>query len=133
MSTLQLPEIHATSPTLADHARVLASCRPLRAAGSLRFVLGNPKAWLGTAYHEVLKEIVNVDLDQETVGAAVDRLWNKSIANHQRRADAHALDRRFGSPMTWPGYHIAHASVLLRAQELFAGVPPTVVADGEQA
>jgi len=30
------------------------------------------------------------------------------------------LDRRFGSPETWPGYHLARASALLRARELAA-------------
>jgi hypothetical protein len=134
VSTVQLPEIHATSPTLAETMRAcLLRAGLSRAAGSSSFVLGNPKAWLGTAYHEVLEKIVEVDLGQETAGAAVERLWNKSIADQQRRADAHGLDRRFGSPPTWPGYHVARASVELRAQELCAGLPPTIVPGEQQA
>jgi hypothetical protein len=30
----------------------------------------------------------------------------------------HALDRRYGLPVTWPGYYVAKASALLRAAEL---------------
>src|SRR4026209_822444 len=49
---LALPEIGATSPTLSESMR---QCR-LRAglsktAGASAMILGNPKAWLGTAYH----------------------------------------------------------------------------------
>jgi hypothetical protein len=104
-----------------------------RATGSSRFVLGNPKAWLGTAYHEVLEKIVEVDLDQETLDAAVERLWNQAIATQQQRADAHALDRRFGSPTAWPGYHVARASVALRIQELSAGPAPAAAPTAKQA
>jgi len=121
VSPLELPQIHATSPTLAETMRACFLRAGLsRATGSSRFVLGNPKAWLGTAYHEVLEKIVEVDLDQETLDAAVERLWNQAIATQQQRADVHALDRRFGSPTAWPGYHVARASVVLRAQELSA-------------
>jgi hypothetical protein len=80
-------------------------------------VLGNPKAWLGTAYHEVLEQVAAAvsidDLDVTT-----ERLWDEAIAALQRRVSAHPLDRRFGSPETWPGYHLARASALLRAREL---------------
>lgn len=93
-----------------------------RASGGSKFVLGNPKAWLGTAYHEVLEKIVHVDLGQEPLLDAVARLWNEAVAAQERRAKAHALDRRFGPPVGWPGYHVARASVLLRAEEL-AGKP----------
>lgn len=104
----------------------------LRATGSSSFVLGNPKAWLGTAYHEVLEKIVEIDLSQESLDGTVERLWDQAIAAQQQRADAHALDRRFGPPTTWPGYHLAHASVQLRARELAAASASAVVsATGE--
>jgi hypothetical protein len=89
-----------------------------RAKGSSAFALGNPKAWLGTAYHKVLEKIVGCDITQETLEAAVDRLWKQAIDDQEQRVRAHALNRRFGLPTTWPGYYIAYASVLLRAQEL---------------
>lgn len=127
MSTVELPQIRATSPTLAETMRTcLLRAGLSRATGSSRFVLGNPKAWLGTAYHEVLEKIVEVDLGQETLDAAVERMWNQAIATQQQRADMHALDRRFGTPAAWPGYHVARASVMLRAQDLSRGSAPAV-------
>ena len=89
-----------------------------KSSGSSAFVLGNPKAWLGTAYHEVLEKIVEVDLRHESIEEAVERLWNQAIAFQQRRVGAHPLNRRFGVPESWRGYYLARASVLLRAQEL---------------
>ncbi len=124
MLTLELPEIRATSPTLAETMRsCLLRAGLSKATGSSDFVLGNPKAWLGTAYHEVLEKIVGINLGEESLEAAVERLWHQAVAAQQNRADTHALDRRFGSPTAWPGYHVARASVLLRAQEI-AGGPP---------
>ena len=96
-----------------------------KASGSSNFVLGNPKAWLGTAYHEVLEKIVDINLGQQSLEDAVERLWGQAIAAQQQRSASHVLDRRFGSPTSWPGYHVARASVLLRAQELAAGPAPT--------
>lgn len=75
MSRLELPQIGATSPTLAETMRACFLRAGLsRAAESSRFVLGNSKAWLGTAYHEVLEKIVEVDLGQESLDAAIERL-----------------------------------------------------------
>jgi len=128
VATLELPEIRATSPTLAETMRAcLLRAGLSKASGSANFVLGNPKAWLGTAYHEVLEKIVDIDLSQESLDGAVERLWHLAIAAQQQRADAHVLDRRFGSPASWPGYHVARASVLLRAGELSAA-PASAVA-----
>jgi hypothetical protein len=98
-----------------------------RASGSANFVLGNPKAWLGTAYHEVLEKIVHADLRSETLEAVVERLWSQAIAAQQKRADFHVIDRRFGPPTTWPGYHVARASVVIRAGELGGGPESKVV------
>ena len=70
---MTLPVIPATSPTLADAMRQCALGAGLaRAHGSGAFVLGNPKAWLGTVYHEVLEKIAQVDLHTESIEAAAD-------------------------------------------------------------
>jgi hypothetical protein len=120
VNRLALPIIQATSPTLAETMR---GC-PLRAgisrsAGSSTYVLGNPKAWLGTAYHEVLEKIAAAKSNDD-LGATAERLWDAAIAAQYQRSLAHPLDRRFGRPETWPGYHLARASALLRARELVA-------------
>ncbi len=85
MPTLELPEIRATSPTLAETMRAcLLRAGFSRARGSSNFVLGNPKAWLCTAYHEVLAKIVGVALGQDTYEAGDDyvgtALW-KQLSN----------------------------------------------------
>lgn len=127
---LEVPEIGAISPTLAETMReCLLRAGLSRASGSSNFVLGNPKAWLGTAYHEVLENIVDVDLRHEALDDAVERLWNQAIADQEIRTTGHALNHRFGSPVTWPGYHLARASVLLRAKEL-SGAILCAVSDG---
>ena len=124
MKRLAVPTISATSPTLAETMRACRLRAGLsRATGSGGYVLGNPKAWLGTAYHEVLEKIAGVELIAD-VEAAATRLWDAAVAAQHRRGSTHPLDRRFGSPETWPGYHLARASALLRAQELVAGGKP---------
>ena len=132
MSLLELRQIRATSPTLAETMRAcLLRAGLSRITGSSNFVLGNPKAWLGTAYHEVLEKIVGVALGHETFEAAVEQLWKQAIATLQQRADAHPLDRRFGAAITWPGYYVARASVALRAGGLSTG-PPTTASNAKQ-
>lgn len=119
---IQLPVLRSVSPTLSELLRICKLRAGLsRAPGAGDYVLGNPKAWLGTAYHAVLEKIVEADLTNETLDVAVERLWNEAIAAQYRRAFDHSLDQRFGSPSTWPGYYVARASVLLRARDLAAG------------
>jgi hypothetical protein len=119
VSKLELLPIAATSPTLAESMR---SC-PLRAAlsrtsGSGNYVLGNPKGWLGTAYHHVLAKVSDSDQKNETVDAAIDRLWNQSIKVQHSKNLTHPLNRRFDSPPNWPGYYLARASAAVRAKGL---------------
>src|SRR5205814_673800 len=88
-----------------------------RADGLSDLVLGNPRAWLGTAYHEVLEKVPEIDR-QGDVDRDLDRLWTDAIARQYERVKSHTLDRRFGSPETWPGYHLTEGSVLRRAVEI---------------
>jgi len=116
---VQLAEIRATSPTLVEVMRsCLLRAGLSRASGASAFALGSPRAWLGTAYHEVLEKIPEVDPSAQSLDHALDRLWADAIARQHERANDHPLDRRFGLPATWPGYYLAEASVRLRAQEL---------------
>lgn len=120
MNRLVLSVIRATSPSLAES---LKACRlraaMSRTAGSAAYVLGNPKAWLGTAYHEVLQKIAAAESSGDA-GAAAERLWDAALAAQYRRNLTHPLDRRFGAPAAWPGYHLVRASALLRAREIVA-------------
>lgn len=121
MGSLELLPIQAVSPTLAETIR---ACK-LRAglsknSKSYEFVLGNPKAWLGTAYHEVLERIGDVDLTKESFDNAAERLWGEAISVQYQHSLLHPLNRRYGPPATWPGYFVARASAFLRAAELAA-------------
>lgn len=126
MGPIVLQPIRATSATLAETMRGCFLRAGLsKAVGSSEFVLGSPKTWLGTAYHEVLEKIGKVNPHQEALDVAIDRLWYEAISRQQQRANGHSLDSRFGSPVTWPGYYVARASVTLRAQELAVGGVPS--------
>lgn len=72
---LTIPQLSYSTPTLAKTMRACMLCAGLsRASGNRAFVLGNPRAWLGTAYHEVLRAIrclkfENLNLDEGSVRA----------------------------------------------------------------
>lgn len=114
---LVLTTIAAVSPSLAE---VLRLC-PLRAGlsradGAGQLVLGNPKAWLGTAYHEVLEDAGNCS--GANAEGAHEAAWVAAIDRQHERARLHPLDRRFGPPERWPGYHLVRAMALLRARQV---------------
>lgn len=89
-----------------------------RADGIADFVLGTPKAWLGTAYHSVLENIIGAVSAGESIDAAIERLWNQAISAQTNRISVHPLNRRFGPPSTWPGYYVVKAGMALRAHQL---------------
>jgi len=91
---LCLESIEAVSPTLVE---TLYACKLQaglsRVGEAKRFVLGNPKAWLGTAYHEVLAIAGGHSGDDlETVLSAA---WDAVINREHQRAKNHPLDKRF--------------------------------------
>ena len=111
---LVLASISAVSPSLAEVLRVCPLRGGLsRAEGAGRFVLGQPKAWLGTAYHAVLEGAAG-----SGAAAAHEEAWLAAINEQHDRARQHPLDQRFGPPERWPGYHLIRAMALLRAQEI---------------
>ena len=114
-----LAEIKATNPTLSELMRLCLLRAGLSRADNLStFVLGNPKAWLGSAYHEVLTKMPRVDPANETADVAFERLWDQAIEARHQRARCHPLDHRFGAPSSWPGYYLIRESSRLRAREI---------------
>ncbi|MFO0818002.1 MAG: PD-(D/E)XK nuclease family protein [Pirellulales bacterium] len=108
-------------------AETLRNC-PLQAAFSrirpLRsFVLGNPKAWLGTAYHEVLEKLCSPTEEGLSDDELIERLWEGAIETLRQQATGHALDRRFVESEKWPGYYLARACVQVRAKQALAELP----------
>lgn len=107
------------SPSLAETARcclLAAGLSRCTAAGD--YVLGNPKAWLGTAYHAALAALAGAGRGANSTRELVDHNWNAAIAALESRAMAHPLNQRFGPALTWPGYQLTLAMVHLRAEEL---------------
>lgn len=125
-----ITEMETTSPSLAELARLcLLRAGLSRTEGLSGFVLGNPKAWLGSAYHEVLGKISTVDLTSDTVDAVFERLWHQAVKARHRRARCHPLDQRFGTPSNWPGYYLIRAGARLRVQKILAEQPRSVRRD----
>lgn len=114
----ELGPIPAVSPTLAE---TLRNC-PLQATfyrvPELNyFLLSNPKAWLGIAYHEVLEKLWRPRDDELNGAQLVDDLWLAAISALRQKALEHPLDRRFETPEKWPGYYLVRACLGIRAQE----------------
>jgi len=116
-----IPRLDSTTPTLVETMRAcLLRAGFSRARGSRLYVLGNPKAWLGSAYHEVLEGLPSLTSERlETVvlQRAEDR-WNQAIARLEREAAAHPLDHRFGPATTWKGYYLVFETLRMRVAEL---------------
>lgn len=115
--TLRLKAIQAVSPTLVENLRKCKLSAGLSRVARIRqHVLGNPKAWLGTAYHAVLGA---VGYGQEgDFDARVRDLWESATEQEYERARTHPLDKRFGPPEWWPGYHMFAAMAVVRAREM---------------
>ncbi len=120
----ELRPIQAISPSLAE---ILRNCS-LQAAisrisGIKRFVLGNPKAWLGTAYHNVLEKLWKPTDEELTDMELVEHLWTNAIDALRQKAIVHPLNHRFATPEKWPGYYLVRACVQVRAEEVLAEQP----------
>jgi hypothetical protein len=120
--TIRLKPLEVVSPTLAELLRQCKLRAGLsRAEGADRYVLGNPKAWLGAAYHAVLNAAGRASPSEiETV---VTKTWDSAVQGEYERARSHPLDRRFGPPESWPGHHLVRALVFVRARELVLSGP----------
>lgn len=114
---IHISPIESVSPSLAELLRVCKLRAALsRAQEAYKFVLANPRAWLGSAYHETLAEACihgSHELDE-----VVSTSWDSAVRKQYDRAQNHPLDRRFGSPETWPGYHLVSAMVRTRTKDI---------------
>lgn len=112
----ELPFIPAVSPSLAERLRVCPLQAGISRIENIRaYVLANPKAWLGTAYHSVLEHL----WQSSPLGddALIEELWSKSIKTLQIEAAAHPLNRRFTTAEKWPGYYLVRAFTVVRGKE----------------
>ena len=80
MAEIAIARIEATSPTLAELMRsCLLRSGLARSSGAAQYVLGNPKVWLGIAYHTVLEKIAEVERGDGSVERSATVLWEKAI------------------------------------------------------
>ncbi len=120
---LALPTIASTSPSLAEAMRTcLLRAGLSKTPGVSSYVLGNPKAWLGTAYHGVLKHLP--DLAGADASSRLQQLWGQEITHLEQQANSHPLNRRFGAASSWRGYYLALETLKLRVADLAPTVGP---------
>jgi hypothetical protein len=98
-----------TTPTLWSHMRLCS----LRAALSTNreaenWVLHSPRAWLGTAFHQLMAE-APADFSEAA------SLWDSAIAEILAEASRHRLDARFANPERWPGYYLVRQRAIASA------------------
>lgn len=111
-SAIVLASFPRTSPTLWSHMRLCG----LRAALAWsreadRWVLHDPRAWLGTAFHRVMEAAER----SGSSASALEAVWNASVADAATAAAGHPLDSRFGVPERWPGYFLIRQRALASA------------------
>ena len=107
--SLLLKAAARTSPTLWSHMHL---CR-LRAAFSTsaeadNWVLHSPRAWLGTAFHQLM---LARPADETEAG----HQWDVNIGRLSAKASAHRLDARFSKPERWPGYYLVRQRAIASA------------------
>lgn len=122
---LALPLIPSTSPSLAEAMRTcLLRAGLSKTPGIWAYVLSNPKAWLGTAYHGVLKRLP--ELGGADGPSRLQQFWRQEIVRLEQQAAGHPLNRRFGAATSWRGYYLVLETLKLRAASLAPAAGPRV-------
>jgi hypothetical protein len=113
---IKLSGIARTSPTLWSHMRL---CRLRAALAAMpeadRWVLHDPRAWLGSAFHRLMEA-----MRRGAVQAEAQPIWNAAIAETAAAVLRHPLDRRFTVPERWPSYFLVRQRALALAAKLGA-------------
>lgn len=81
-----------------------------------RWVLHDPRMWLGTAFHKVMEA---ARWPTEIRPSAEDT-WAEAISVAAASAALHPLDARFAAPERWPGYFLVRQRALSSAQSAVA-------------
>jgi hypothetical protein len=91
-----------------------------------RWVLHDPRAWLGIAFHRVMKAV-----RPDATPADAELVWNTAIAQAAAAASLHPLDSRFAIPDRWPSYFLLRQRALASASKIASRARPT--SDGRLA
>jgi hypothetical protein len=111
LAPIVLRTIDRTSPSLWADMR-LCGLRALLASTprAQNWVLHDPRAWLGTAFHFVMSAARNPGVPD-----SLESAWNNAVAKLASLAMQHPLDRRFAAPEKWPSYFIIRQRALALA------------------
>ncbi len=105
-----LTPLARTSPTLWSHMRL---CRLRGAFASSpavdRWILHEPRAWLGTAFHRLMAGAPGDPSAKRQV------FGDSAIAEILTEASRHCLDGRFANPERWPGDHLVRQRAIAAA------------------
>ena len=82
-----------------------------------RWVLHDPRTWLGLAFHRLMETMRRGPADTESI-------WNAAIAEAVTAALNHPLDRRFAAPERWPSYFLVRQRAFALAAKLDAPRKP---------
>ncbi len=111
---ITLTPLARTSPTLWSHMRLCGLRGALAASRNADlWVLHDPRAWLGTAFHKVMEWPDATAVDAEAV-------WAAAIDEAVAAAARHPLDARFAAPERWPGYYLIRQRALASAADAAA-------------
>ena len=112
-----LTPLTRTSPTLWAHMR-LCSLRGAFASSRAvdRWILHDPRAWLGTAFHKVME----ASRRPSATAATPEEAWAAAVREAAVAAAHHLLDARFSAPERWPGYFLVRQRALSSAQDVIA-------------
>ena len=80
-----------------------------------RWVLHDPRAWLGIAFHSLLQRA-----GQARFAIDLEAAWDSEIKRLANLAAAHQFDRRFSDPTRWPSYYLVRQRALSSAHELMS-------------
>lgn len=105
------------SPTLWSHLR-LCGLRGAFAASPIvdSWVLHDPRAWLGIAFHRVME----VSARSGATMATAEDTWTAAVSELAATAARHPLDSRYAVPERWPGYYLIRQRALSSAQSIVA-------------
>ena len=116
---ITLSAIARTTPTLWSQMRICGLRASLAANPAADpWVLHDPRAWLGTAFHRVMKAA--------QAGASrvdVESAWNAAIAQAVTTASLHPLDARFSQSERWPSYFLVRQRALSLTSEHMQPAP----------
>jgi hypothetical protein len=82
---------------------------------SNHWVLHDPRAWLGIAFHSLLQQA-----GQARSAIDLEAAWNSEIKRLANLAAGHQFDRRFSDPTRWPSYYLVRQRALSSAHELIS-------------